>query len=299
MLNKVHFLLVAILIILSSCTSIENTKYELPKTVQLSSYSLIDPLFIENFMDAPLKTGNIWNDSLLGLCRINKIQFVFKGEKNPDNVVETYVNYFNQRGQIQEYSYSNFELSSTEFTEIIFGYKNNKLISMNSTVFFGQKKDQKISVSESDDCLILVKNKKDSPQDSTFIYSKKGQTVLIIEKLGDFISKINFILDIKKPVVSVKNWIKVLNITEEQFLTADRIVTFTDDNLPQKSYHLTENLIKEYLSSEWIYENNKKLVGFKKYISNQIVKDFTFVYSEDKIMRSFTFNKKIYEIKYN
>ena len=299
MLDKIYFLPISLLLFLGSCASNENTQYELPNTVQLSSSPLFNPIFIENFMDAPIKVGNIWNDSLISLCRINKIQFVYKGEKNPDNIAETYMNLFNQHGQIQEYSYFNFELSTTEFTEIIFGYKKNKLISMSTPVFFGQKKDQKISVSENEDCLILVKNKMDAAQDSTFIYSKNGQTVLIIEKLGDFISKINFILDIKKPVVSVKYWIKRLNISDEQFLTADRIVTFTEHNLPQKVYYLTENLVKEYLSSEWIYENNKKLVGYKKYINNQIVKEFSFDYSEDKIMRSFIFNKKVYEIKYN
>ncbi len=299
MLNKVHLLPIILLIFLSSCEDSENTKYELPKTVQLSSYSFMNPLFIENFIDAPLKTGNIWNDSLISLCRINKIQFIYKGEKNPGNIAETYTNIFNQHGQITNYFYFNFELSENKFTEIIYDYNDGQLITMNTPVFFGQNKDQKITITNKLDCQILVKNKTNVVRDSTFIYSRNGQPLVIIEKLDNFVSKINFILDINKPIVSLNSMIKRLNISTEQFLTADRVVTFTEKGLPQKAYQLTENLVKEYLSNEWIYENSKKLIGYKKYISNQIVKDFTFNYSEDKIMRSFTFNKKVYEIEYN
>ncbi|MEY3235972.1 MAG: hypothetical protein RI883_73 [Bacteroidota bacterium] len=299
MLKKVCLLSVALLLFLVSCTAVEESNYELPKTVQLSTYSLLNPMFVEEFLEAPLKIGNIWNDSLISLCRINKIQFVYKGEKNPDNIAETHINTFNQHGQIKEYSYSNFELSKTEFTKINFEYSEDIMTSINSSLFFGQKKNQNISIIRNDECIILIKTKKSAAPDSTFIYSKNVQPTVIVEKLGDFISKINFVLDVKKPVVSVRSWIKRLNISEEQFLSADRYLTFTDNGMPQKSYHLTENLVKEYLSNEWIYENNKKLIGYKKYINNQIVKEFSFNYSEDKLMRSFTFNKKVYEVKYN
>lgn len=286
-------------VIFSSCISENDNKYILPANVQLSTFSFINPLFVESLMSPPLKFGDVWNDSLLALSKIYQIEFVFKGEKSPDHIAEKFEYQFNKLGQIAEFSYKNLEVSTSLFSKVENIYKNNELLSIHVPLFYGKKGEQKIDIVKRKNHILYIRNKENSIKDTTFIYLKNNIPYLLVHKLGDFVSKIHFILDINKPLDDVKNQIESFNISTEQLLLAEKTVTFTEKSLPQKSYQINEFFVKENLTEEWIYENNKKLIGFKKYINNQAVKEFYFNYSDDKILRSFTYNQKVYEVNYN
>jgi hypothetical protein len=275
-------------------------EYSLPSKVSLSTYGFFDPIYAEQLVEPPLKSFNMWNDSLLSLCGIFNIEIIHRGIKSPEDLHEKSDYQFNRIGLPVSYSYFNFELSSaTAYTKAHFTTDHNGINTITIPIFFGLKEQQKISVKQSSDRLISVRTKKNLVQDSSIIIYKNTIPVVYIDKLGDFVSKVHFVLDIHKSLSELKSIFKVCNIKPEEFLLAEKIVTFTEAGFPQKSYHISENFIKGELIAEWIYENNKKLTHFRKYINNHIVKDFSFVYSEDKVLRSFTYNRKQYEIHYN
>lgn len=296
---KALFLIFPILLILVACAGMKKKEYQLPSKVNLSTYGFFDPFFAEQINEPPLRSFNMWNDSLLSICGIFHMEFINRGVKSPVDIHEKADYQFNRSGTPLNYSYYNFELSPSIYTQIEFNTHKNGIISFDVPLFFGNKDKQFVSVKRSTNKLISIRKKENHVYDSSFVYYENNKATVFVEKMGDFVSKVHFILDIHKSLSGLKNLLQRCNITAEEFLLAEKTLTFTEQGLPKKSYHITENFIKEELTAEWIYENNKKLSYFRKYINNHLVKDISFNYSEDKVLRSFTFNRKLYEIHYN
>lgn len=288
-----------ILLFLASCTGIEKKEYQLPKKISLSSYGFFDPFYAEQILEPPLRSFNMWDDSLLSLCGIYHIEFINRGVKSPVDIHEKADYQFNRSGFPINYTYYNFELSQDVYTQIEFNTLKKGVVSFNVPIFYGKKDKQFVNVTKTAECLLSVRKKENLEFDSSFVYFEDNKPVVYIEKIGNFVSKVHFILDIHKSLSGLKGLLPKYHITADEFLLAEKTITFTEQNLPKKSYHITENFIKEELTAEWNYENNKKLTNFRKYINNHLVKDISFNFSDDKVLRSFTYNRKQYEIHYN
>lgn len=299
MVMKTIFLIFPILVLLAACTGMKKKEYQLPSKVNLSTYGFFDPFYAELLIDPPLRSYYMWNDSLLSLCGIFHMEFIHRGVKSPVDIHEKTDYQFNRSGFPLSYTYYNFEISPKIYTQIDFNTHKNGVISYDVPLFFGKKDKQSVSVRRNINKLISIRKKENLVNDSSFVYFENNKATVSVEKMGNFVSKVHFILDIHKSLSGLKSLLQKCNINPEEFLLAEKTLTFTEQGLPQKSYNISENFIKEDLTAEWIYENNKKLSNFKKYINNHLVKDISFKYSEDKVLRSFTVNRKLYEIHYN
>ena len=74
--------------------------------------------------------------------------------------------------------------------------------------------------------------------------------------------------------------------------------TLTTKSIPQCSFFLSEDFVKVDLNEEWKSGNFRELSAHKKYINNTSVKDITFSYSKDKLLKSFEKNRLVCEINY-
>jgi hypothetical protein len=74
--------------------------------------------------------------------------------------------------------------------------------------------------------------------------------------------------------------------------------TLTTKSIPQRLFFLSEDFVKGDHSEELKSGNFGELSAHKKYINNICVKDITFSYSKDKLLKSFEKNRLVCEINY-
>jgi hypothetical protein len=280
-----------------SCSTDQDEVYALPADVHLNHYQQFDPILTDYLLESPLKHPFIWNDSIVSLCRMKKIEIVRKGNKKPDDVAERFEFLFDLAGRPTSFYFYNYELSKSIYSEVKFRYNGNSL-ELLSPIFLGKNSDQSVNIKESDTLTLMVRKKKGNTGDSTFIFTSNGKQLARIEKLGTFVSRVQFYLPSNKPISSLKSILKRSGIKSEEFLLAEKTVTFTENYIPQRSYYLNENFIKGDLTEEWFYGNFGELSAYKKYINNTCVKDMKFNYSKDKVLRSVENNRLIYEVNY-
>lgn len=250
-------------------------------------------------MEPPLKYGVIWNDSLLKEGKLFKIHFVTKGELSPSSTTEEIDYVFDRKGNFKDYKYFNYKFSDSVYSSVNGELNEGKLIALNTPLLFGQKQNPEIQISSTHELVTFVTINPNAKNDTVFIYIKDNSHQIIVDKIGDYISKVQFVVESNYSNSLIKAMRLKIGITDENWLNTEKIIIQTENNLPQKAFRINENYIKIDLYAEWKYEKSKKLIAYKKYIKGNCVKDFAFKYSEDKIMRSFTLNRKEYEVQYN
>lgn len=301
-MNNINFLYFLNILLfcftLKSCSSDPNGTFELPQDVHLKSYGQFDPILADYLMESPFKQPFFWNDSLVSLCNIKKIEIVRKGNKKPDDIAERIEYLFDLSGRATSFYFYNYELSNDLYSEVKFIHNKQDRSKLESPVFLGKKTKQYMDILPQDKCTLFVRKKSGNDGDSTFLYHQNGLPTLRIEKLGTFVSKVQFYLPANKPFTVLKDLLRESGMSEEDFLLAEKTVTFTENNIPQRSFYLNENFIKGDLTEEWFYGNFGELEAYKKYINNTCVKDMKFYYSKDKLLRSFENNRLKYDVNY-
>ena len=289
-----RFALIFLVFFVISCGRNEKVPFELSDKVHLSDYNMISPFLIEQLNEPPLKYPSAWNDSLLKLTGIHAIKISAKGMKNPDDPSESILFRYDENGRLTGFEQMRFDLSKEPFTTLSFSGKTGRL-----TRYFGENVQQELKCITLQNRLIFTRNRSPKFIDSTIMYGSVQKPSLIIEKSGKFLSRINVILEESEPVRKFGSVVASLNLTPSEIGNAEKIVTYVDDNYrPIRSYLLTEELIQTAMTAEWIYENHKKPVACKKYVNGSLVKEYTFNYSEDKLLRSFIFNRISYQAEY-
>jgi hypothetical protein len=296
--SLIILLLLSLNVIISGCSDESNGPFELPENVHLKNHGLFDPFLADHLLESPLKQPFFWDDSLVTLCRIKKLEIVRKGNKKPDDIAERFEYLFDLSGRTTSFYFYNFEITDKIYSEVRFKYSNNSLQRLDTPVFLGKNMSQWLEIDENDTLTLLLRKKSGKEGDTTFIYHSKGIVQARIEKLGTFVSKVQFYLPSNKPISVLRGFLSRCRITHDEFLLAEKTVTFTDNNIPQRSFYLSENFVKGDLTEEWKYGNFGELSAYKKYINNTCVKDITFTYSKDKLLRSFENNRLVYEINY-
>ncbi len=294
----VFLTLLSIKLLFIGCSVESNGAFELPDNVHIEKFGLFNPYLADNLMESPLKQPFFWNDSLVSLGRIKKLEIIRKGNKKPHDIAERFEYLFDLSGRTTSFYFYNFEITNKIYSEVRFRYSNKKLIKLESPVFLGRNMSQIVDIEQRNTLTLIARKKTGKDGDTTFIYHSKGVIQARIEKLGNFVSKIQFYLPSNKPVSVLKGFLKRSNVTQEDFLLAEKTVTFTERNMPQRSFYLTENFVKGDLTEEWHYGNFGELSTYKKYINNTCVKDMKFNYSKDKLLRSFENNRSVYEVNY-
>jgi hypothetical protein len=282
-------------LLLNSCIEGPKHNYSLPSNVSLSEYTLYNPFFIDQLNETPFQFGNIWNDSLLKTAGINRIKFITKGLKNPEDTSELIQFSFNEKFELSTFNFTQFEVSKTPICQASFNGNNGKL-----NRYFGENVNQKLERKHEKTRVLQLRERKNGIWDTTFIYGSLDRPTAIIEKSGTFISHINLIIKEGEALNRTKEILASLSIEMSDLLNAEKNVTYVDQNYrPQRTYLIDESFVQTNLVAEWEYENNKKLVGFKKFVNLSPIKEYSFNYTDDKLLRSFEFNRVKFTVEYN
>lgn len=295
MLRGIFFLVLPFTLLFHSCIERPKHDFALPPNVSLSEYTLYNLFFIDQLNETPFQFGNIWNDSLLKTAGINRIKFIAKGLKNPEDTSELVQYSFNQKFELSTFSYTQFEVAKTPICFASFK-KDNGILNR----YFGEDVNQKLERVIEKNRILQLRERKNGVWDTTFIYGSLNQPYAIVEKSGVFISHINLIIKEGEALNKTKEILASLNIQMSELLNAEKNVTYVDQHYrPQKTYLIDESFVQTNLVAEWEYENNKKLIGFKKFVNTSPIKEYSFKYTDDKLLRSFEFNRVKFTVEYN
>lgn len=294
MLKRLISLSFFIIILCSGCLDSESAQFTPSKKIHLSDYNLISPFFIEQLNEAPFKHLNIWNDSLLKLMGIKSVFIVTRGMKNPESLAEKSIFQFDNNGKISDFKHFQFELSDEAQTHL--SIKNDKGL---LETYFEEKVNQPVFLISNKQGTIQVRKRSNGINDSTFIMGSYQRPKTIIEKTGDRVSKINIVIKENQPLTNAQQVLTKINLLPETVFYAEKTITYVDENYrPLKTYLINDDFIQTSLVAEWTYENNKKLVQYVRFINSSPIKEYTFTYSDDKLLRSFVFNRINYEVDY-
>lgn len=296
---KLALAFLILLFSLNSCSDKKVDEFVLPASTHLSSTVFFDPILTEYLLEPPLKYGVLWNRELLSQSKIFRIKLTSFGMLSPTSPSEEIEYLFDRKGKFEKYSYFNFKFSDSVYSEIVGDYFNGELISFKSPLFFGKVQNSKVKVRNLKDQIQYISINENAMNDTTFIFLKNKKPLVIAEKLGKYVSKIQFVCENNCSDSQINSWIRILGISKENWINTDKIIIQTENSLPQKAYRINADLKKSEIYAEWTYDNSEKLIAYKKYLKGNCVLDFTFDYSKDKVMRSFRLNRKRYEIQYN
>ena len=291
-----RFLLFSFLfiLILSACVGNNKNEFTLPNDIHLSDYQLISPFFIEQLNEIPVKFNESWNDSIVRLAGIYSITITSKGMKNPDELAEKSIFKFAKEGSLMSFEHFNFEIDSKPQSVINFSKKKGVL-----RTYFGENINQPLSTISTDFGKVFIRSRSSNVSDSTFLYGTNLRPKLIFEKSGGRISKLNIIISEDQPIGAAKELLVLAGLNAESIFYAEKSVTYVDNNYrPLKSYMIDEDFIQTALVAEWQYENHKKLIAYRKFVNSSAVKEYSFTYSDDKLLRSFVFNRMNYKVEY-
>lgn len=268
--------------------------FKLPKTVSLSNYQTLSLFFVEQLNEAPIKQIPAWNDSLLKLTEISSIRITAKGLKNPEDISESIFFDFNKDGKLKAFQHIKMDVSKDPLTNIEFNGNKGRLVS-----YFGEKVDQELQLESMDKGIRFIRVRSSEFQDTFSIIGSIERPQIILEKSGKHLSRINVILKENEPLRKMENMLSALNIDPTDLFNAEKNVTYVDENYrPLRTYLIGEEFVQTSLVAEWRYESHKKLISYKRYVNSSPIKEYDFDYSEDKLLRSFTYNRIQYFVDY-
>jgi hypothetical protein len=255
---------------------------------------MISPFFIDQLNEPPIKQKSAWNDSLLKLAGIHNITITSKGMKNPEDISELMIFNFNNAGALSKFEQFNYETSKEAITEINFS-GNSGVINR----YYGEAMSQELKNDVNGVTDVFVRKRSAEFSDSCFVFGSIFKPAAIVEKTGKYTSRINIILKENESLKSIRKVIVKLGIDTVSMNSAEMFVTYIDKNYrPLKSYLVTEGYVQTALVAEWNYENHKKLISYRKFVNTSPVKEYEFEYSEDKLLRSFIYNRIKYFVDY-
>lgn len=284
----------SLVFLFASCKS-ESSEFQLEPSVHLSEYGLISPFYIEQLVESPIRQFHGWNDSLLKICKVSKIKIIAHGMKNPDAEAELSSYHFTSNGKVNQYRYFKYELSADPFTQI--NYTNQTGI---IRTYFGEKVKQSVQTENSNDLYTQVWTRDKGSNELLKIIGSKEKPSLLLSYSGDRLSKCTVVLHEKKPLNTVVEILKDNKIAVEDLTFAEKTVLYVDDKyMPLEMYQFNEDFVQTALSAEWVYEDHKKLTAYRRYINGTCVKEFTFGYSDQRLLTSFEYNRVRYSVLYN
>ena len=290
----VYIGLVLIGLAIASCNS-ASSEFKPNQTAQLTEYGLLSPFYIEQLTESPIRQFHGWNDSLLKLTKIKSIKVIAHGMKNPDAEAELSSFHFNTHGKINQFRYFKYELGQDPFIQVNFTAQGGKI-----STYFGQKVNQLIQIESANDRYKQLWKRENGADELLQIIGSTDKPQLLLSYSGVRLSKVTVVINNKNPLQSIIRILEEHNITKEDLVFAEKAVLYVDDKYqPVEMYQFNDEFVQEALLAEWIYEKHKKLTGYRRYINGTLVKEFTFTYSDDRLMNGFEYNRVRYSVHYN
>lgn len=296
-LSHIYLILFAGLL-LNSCIGDIDTTYKLPRKAKLETNFLYSPLNMSSILDHPIIHGDMWNDSLIKLCKINKIQFNCIGGETPETIGEYIINEFDEKGRFHKFEYYNVEKGKSPYSEInINPTAEGRTIVLNK--FFGEKENIVLKEIQSNEKNIFLRTRNEQITDSVITLKLPGYTTLIIEKIGSKISHLQVVTPKNTSIKEIQERINNYGIDDPDLLFASMSITYTVGGLPRTSYNLSIDWTQKELQEEWEYFEDRVITRYKKYVNHTLVKDYQITYTDDLVMRSIDSDGKKYELVYN
>ncbi len=282
-----------LLLILCSCYN-SDKEFKIPEDKLPADHSIISPFFIEQLNDVPLKSIPGWNESMIEACGIKGIKVTALGLKNPEDSAEDFIFHFTPKGKISAFEQKKFENGPELYTSIEYRGDN-----ANVKRHFGKEVQQTVQLSYNENRIVQTWRRSPIFSDSVIIYGTIMQPKIILFRSAGRVSKVNFILKEDQPIAHIKELITEINAHPRDLVFAEKIVTYVDENYrPQRSYEFNDELVQTNRVAEWKYENHRKLVNYTRYINNSPLKEYSFEYSDQKLLVSFVCNRVRHSVKY-
>lgn len=293
------FLFSVLLLNLISCVDGDPLPFQLPKTVQLSNYQTLSLFFIEQLNEDPIKQIPAWNDSILKMAGIHSIKITAKGMKNPEDVSESIQFSFNKNGLLNGFQHSKFDVSKEPLTTISFNDIQSKVTNGKLISYFGEKVNQELKIEHFPEGTRFVRSRTAELRDTFTVIGTIEKPLVILEKSGSHLARINVIIRENEPVKKMEAIVNKLGISATELFHAEKNITYVDEHYrPLKTYLIAEEYVQTALVAEWQYEAHKKLISYKRYVNSSPIKEYEFEYSEDKLLRSYIYNRIHYFVDY-
>lgn len=293
------FILSSSLLLITSCGN--EADYQLPENVELTDGDLINPLFINNILGNPNRTEFIWSDSLLKKCAINKITISNADGENPEKVYKEIVYKINKHGNLMQYLFFDYDQSKSAYSKsIVYNSKNNEIDSIDVQKFLGINSKNKLKVKRSENNVTYLYEKGLGKYDQVvYYYSKNKSLEMIVRKIGDVMTSVDFIVPENTPMSKLKKMIRKISKDNTEIELSEKNVIYIKNNKPTSAYSINVDWAQQDLMQEWEYDESGNLLAYKEYVNKSIIKEITLTYSTDNLLRSFLFNKELYSITYN
>lgn len=296
--HKKVILFLAILLTTISCENKSEPKgFQLPKDISIDKENFFNPLYVDNIFGSPNRSEIIWNSAFLKKCGIKK--FMITKNKHLKKGIEK-INYsFNKEGFPVHFQF--FNDSKKPFSKSNFYYNNVfKLDSIKVVKFLGINSGNSLKVDyESDSKINFNYIKTEDKQDQIQYFYNKGLIEMIVKRIGNTIVQVEFISEEGIPIKKLKSLIKKEIQSDDDLLYADKSLTYIKNNLPIATYTINSDWAQTERVKEWNYDQNNKLITFKEWGNQVVIKDLIFEYSEQGILNQVTFNKDQFTFDYN
>lgn len=288
------------LLITAGCSN-DATQYQLPENIELTRGNLVNPIYISNILGNPNRSEFIWSDSLLRLCKVKNITISKMNDKHPEKVDKELCYSIDKNGHLKKYKYFEYDKSSEPYSKSSFYYsESNDLDSVDIQKFFGIKSKNVLRVKRVGNTVTYLYEKGLGKYDQiVYYYDKKKSLEMIVEKVGDVITSIDFIVPENTPMSKLKKMVKKATTNNTEVELAEKNVFYIKNGSPTSAYSINVDWAQQDLIQEWTYDDSGNLLIFKEFVNKSIIKEIELTYSTDNVLRSFLYNKELYSLAYN
>lgn len=293
------FIISSSLVLVTSCGN--NKDFQLPQNVELTDGNIINPLYINNILGNPNRTEFIWSDSLLKKCEITKITISNVDGEDTKKVFKEFIYSIDKHGNLNQYLFFDYDQSKSAYSKsIVFSSKNHEVDSIEVHKFLGIDSKNKLIIERSENSTTYQYEKGLGKYDQVIYYYTKDKSLeMIVRKIGDVMTSIDFIVQENTAMSTLKKMIHKVSKDKTEIELAQKNVIYIKKNKPTSAYSINVDWAQQDLIQEWEYDGLGNLLIYKEYVNKSIIKEIQLTYSSDNLLRSFIFNKELYSIKYN
>lgn len=296
--NKTHYYLLLLFPLLFSCGESSDGRSEKKENVPYRK-NLINPYYIDQILNTPNNFGSIWNASNIRQIVVDKISIVLKGGSNPDDIIEKYIFTFDSLGNNDNYSYYHYQNSQDVINQTNFQYHGKDIYKINVYRYFGVGNLPPTFVNQTPERTIFYKSKSNGKNDSLFFYPNAQKPKIIIDKIGNFVSRLEIFVPEGTPRSKIMSQLQAVDTNLTQYELTDKMLTYTNNGFPVESYHLGENWNHLERAKLWEYNKYKQPISFKEWMHGTLIKSISIQYNENALPKKIIYNRNKYLLNYH
>lgn len=264
-----------------------------------SEENIINPYWAEFTEDAPTRTPDCWNKSVLKKLKIGTVELYAFGGDNPDDTLEKKLYVFSNNWKVL--SYEDFKFSETPAIwsrGTLRYYEDFEEMDITFSRHFGINRQISTRALKSDDCTILLRKKNGNQFDTTFVYGSLLKPELVITKIGKNVYSVDAYMSSTSSTSDIRAVFEKLDRNEDEMLFAQRNVVFTENGKPVSSFMLNDEYAQVTQIKQWDYDKNRNLTRYQEFVGNSVVRDIEWNYRADLLPESITIDRKKYFCTY-